>query len=372
MTRVSYNGITSASQADEEGSTPFTRSTFPMPTFATRLIDWQQSRGRHDLPWMGTTDPYRVWLSEIMLQQTQVATVIGYYTRFLARFPDLEALAAAPVEEVMALWSGLGYYARGRNLHACARTLVLQHGGQFPRDPAALVMLPGIGRSTANAIAVFCFDARVPILDGNVKRLLCRYLGITGFPGTSVVESRLWRDAAKLLPDRQVAAYIQAQMDMGATVCTRRQPRCTACPVADGCFARREQRVAELPTPRPKKTLPERTISLLVLRAENAVLLEARPPAGIWGGLLSLPELPVGAEVVDFCARRLGARVSAVAPAPTFVHGFTHFRLRIQPLVCAAARELQLAEPALRWVEMDALAQAALPAPIRAMLSAIP
>ncbi|MBA3033968.1 MAG: A/G-specific adenine glycosylase [Gammaproteobacteria bacterium] len=343
-----------------------------MPSFAKRLIDWQASHGRRDLPWQQTTDPYRVWLSEIMLQQTQVATVIGYYTRFLERFPSLEALAAAPVEDVMVLWSGLGYYARARNLHACARTLVLQHGGLFPRDPAALARLPGIGRSTANAIAVFCFGARAPILDGNVKRLLCRYLGIAGFPGTPAVESRLWQDAAALLPAEQVAAYIQAQMDMGATICTRRQPRCPACPVGDRCVARNAQRVAELPTPRPRKVLPERTVTLLILRAENFVLLETRPPAGIWGGLLSLPELPVGSEAVDYCVRQLGVHVSAVAPAPTFSHGFTHFRLHIQPLHCVAEIQPRLAEPALRWVRMDELAQTALPAPIRAILTAIP
>lgn len=340
-----------------------------MPTFAQRLIDWQASHGRHDLPWLGTTDPYRIWLSEIMLQQTQVVTVIGYYTRFLERLPDLAALAAAPVEEVMALWSGLGYYARARNLHACARTLMLQHGGCFPRDPAALARLPGIGRSTANAIAVFCFAAREPILDGNVKRLLCRYLGIAGFPGASAVESRLWQDAAKLLPSQRVAVYIQAQMDMGATVCTRRQPRCMVCPVAGGCVARRENRVAELPTPRPRKTVPERAASLLILRADNSVLLETRPPAGIWGGLLSLPELPEGVAVVDYCERQLGVSVSAVAPAPTFTHAFTHFRLRIQPLLCVAKYQPRLAEPGLRWVGVDALAQAALPAPIRRILA---
>lgn len=343
-----------------------------MPSFAERLIDWQQSHGRSDLPWQQTTDPYRVWLAEIMLQQTQVATVIGYYTRFLERFPNLVELAAAPVEDVMARWSGLGYYARARNLHAAARALVLHHGGRFPSDPAAMARLPGIGRSTANAIAVFCFGARAPILDGNVKRLLCRYLGIAGLPATTAVTNRLWQEASALLPDRQVAIYIQAQMDMGATLCTRHRPRCAACPVAVRCVARRENRVTELPTPRPKKVLPERTATLLVLRAGGCVLLETRPPAGIWGGLLSLPELPEGAAAVDYCARRLGVTLHAVSPAPTFTHGFTHFRLHIHPLLCVATMQPQLAEPTLRWVKMDALAQAALPAPIRAILTAIP
>jgi A/G-specific adenine glycosylase len=346
-----------------------------MNSFASRLIDWQRRHGRHDLPWQDSADPYRVWLSEIMLQQTQVGTVIGYYLRFLARFPDLASLAAAPVEEVMGLWSGLGYYARARNLHACARALAERHGGTFPRDPAAIAALPGIGRSTANAIAAFCFGARVPILDGNVKRLLCRHRGIEGHPGTPAVENRLWRDAAALLPAADVATYIQAQMDMGATVCARARPRCDACPLAGDCVALREDRVAALPTPRPRKAVPERRATLLVLRANGRVLLEERPPAGIWGGLLSLPELPDEpdeAGVAAHCAQRLGLRVLTVAPAPTFCHTFTHFRLHIRPLLCAVEPLPQAMEPGLRWLAPDELARAGLPAPVRKILSAIP
>jgi A/G-specific adenine glycosylase len=343
-----------------------------MTSFAQRLIDWQRRHGRHDLPWQNTTDPYRVWLSEIMLQQTQVTTVVGYYTRFLERFPDLPSLAAAPVGDVMALWSGLGYYARARNLHTCARTLMERHGGAFPREPAAIAALPGIGRSTANAIAVFCFGAQVPILDGNVKRLLCRSLGVDGFPGTPAVESRLWRDAAALLPANDVATYIQAQMDMGATVCTRTRPRCGTCPLAEDCVARREDRVAALPTPRPRKAVPERRATLLVLRAADRVLLEERPPAGIWGGLLSLPELPDDAAVAAYCEQRLGLRLLTVSPAPTFSHAFTHFRLHIRPLLCAVEPLPQATEPGLRWVERKDLARAALPTPVRKILSAIP
>jgi A/G-specific adenine glycosylase len=342
-----------------------------MSDFARRLIAWQRRHGRHDLPWQENADPYAVWLSEIMLQQTQVATVVGYYGRFLARFPDLAALAAAPAEEVMALWSGLGYYARARNLHACARHLMLEHGGTFPRDPAALARLPGIGRSTANAIAAFCFGARVPILDGNVKRLLCRHRGIDGFPGIAAVESRLWRDAEALLPERDVAAYIQAQMDIGATVCTRGKPRCDACPVAGDCVALRDGRVAELPVPRPRKALPERAATLLVLRDRDRVLLETRPPAGIWGGLVSLPELPDGAEVAAH-AERLGAQVLAVSPAPTFTHVFSHFRLRIHPMLCTVKPLPRAAEPGLRWVAVAALGRTPLPAPVRRILSANP
>ncbi|MBS3936940.1 MAG: A/G-specific adenine glycosylase, partial [Sulfuritalea sp.] len=293
-----------------------------MSEFATRLIDWQHRHGRHGLPWQNTRDPYLVWLSEIMLQQTQVGTVIPYYERFLARFPTLASLANAPVEEVMSLWSGLGYYARARNLHACARVLMTQHEGSFPRDPAMIAKLPGIGRSTANAVAVFCFGARAPILDGNVKRVLCRFLGVEGFPGAPAIESRLWRDGAALLPNKDLAPYIQAQMDLGATLCTRRRPRCNVCPVADLCVARRAGRTDALPTPRPGRVLPEKEVTLLVLQDGKRIALEQRPPAGLWGGLLSLPELPDAADVRGHCESRLGLRLGAVRPAPTFTRGF--------------------------------------------------
>ncbi|MFN4148030.1 MAG: A/G-specific adenine glycosylase [Rhodocyclaceae bacterium] len=343
-----------------------------MSEFAARLIAWQRCHGRHDLPWQRTRDPYRVWLAEIMLQQTQVATVIPYYQRFLARLPALAALAAAPREEVMALWSGLGYYARARNLHSCAQVIVARYGGEFPREPEAIAQLPGIGRSTANAIAAFCFDARVPILDGNVKRLLCRYLGIEGYPGLPAIERRLWHEAAALMPERDIATYIQAQMDLGATVCTRSQPRCAACPLADLCVAHRVSRTAELPTPRPKRSLPEKQVTLLILRKDDRIALEQRPPAGIWGGLLSLPILPEDREPVDHARESLGLQLGAVSPAPTFTHGFTHFRLRIRPLVCEVVAHRGLAEAGLHWLDHAELSQAALPAPIRKLLSAIP
>jgi A/G-specific adenine glycosylase len=343
-----------------------------MSEFASRLIVWQRRHGRHDLPWQNTQDPYPVWLSEIMLQQTQVATVIPYFVRFLVRFPTLESLAAAPVEDEMAMWSGLGYYARARNLHKCAQAVMTQHDGRFPRDPEMIATLPGIGRSTANAIAVFCFGVRAPILDGNVKRVLCRFLGVEGFSGLPAIESRLWRDGAALLPNQDVAPYIQAQMDLGATICTRNKPRCTECPVADLCNAFRDGRTEELPTPRPKRVVPEKQVTLLVLRKGKCIALEQRPPAGIWGGLLSLHELPEDADVRSHCEQRLGLRVDAVQPAPTFVHSFTHFRLHIRLLVCTVSGGTRLTEPGMRWLNQAALAQAALPAPIRKILSAIP
>ncbi len=348
-----------------------------LSTFAQRLIDWQRRHGRHDLPWQQDwqrhRDPYRVWLAEIMLQQTQAGAVIPYYRRFVERFPSLASLAAAPQEEVMALWSGLGYYARARNLHACAQEILSEHGGRLPRDPAALQRLPGIGRSTANAIAAFCFGVRAPILDGNVKRLLCRHRGIEGFPGHPAVERRLWRDAETLLPKRDVPAYIQAQMDLGATICTRGKPRCPACPVAQDCVARREGRIAALPAPRPRRGLPERGMTLLVLCAKDAILLESRPPVGVWGALLSLPELPANADPAAYCAQRFGIRVTAVSPAPAFSHALTHVRLRIRPLVCKTVRSPQAGFGAgLRWATCTQIEHLPLPAPIRKILNAIP
>jgi A/G-specific adenine glycosylase len=343
-------------------------------SFAQRLIRWQKRHGRHDLPWQTDwqlrRDPYRVWLSEIMLQQTQVATVIPYYQRFLARFPDLAALAGAPVDEVMAHWSGLGYYARARNLHACAQVVVAEHGGRFPRDPEAIAELPGIGRSTANAIAVFCFGARAPILDGNVKRLLCRHAGIEGWPGAPAVESQAWRHGSSLLPATEVATYIQAQMDLGASVCTRSRPKCELCPVAEDCVALRDGRTTELPTARPKKILPEREVTVLVLRAGDRVLLVPRPPTGIWGGLLSLPEV-ASADDAGTEAQRLGCRIvtqQALAPAS---HTFTHFRLTMRPLLCEVRSLSAAAEPGARWLARDELAPAALPAPIRKLLAVL-
>jgi A/G-specific adenine glycosylase len=341
----------------------------PSP-FAARLIAWQKRHGRHDLPWQNTRDPYRVWLSEIMLQQTQVATVIPYYQRFLARFPDLAALAAAPVDEVMAHWSGLGYYARARNLHACAQAVMAKHGGAFPHQPEAIAALPGIGRSTANAIAVFCFGARAAILDGNVKRLLARHAGIEGWPGTPAVESQSWRYATSLLPERDVATYIQAQMDLGATICTRSRPKCESCPVAEDCIARRDGRTDELPTAKPRKALPVRATTMLVLIENGRVLLLPRPPTGIWGGLLSLPELPAGNDAEQE-AVRLGCTIRNKQALTPVTHTFTHFRLTITPLLCEVQALHAAAEPGARWLASADMAQAALPAPIRKLLAVL-
>jgi len=348
-------------------------ATPPEPTISARLIAWHRQHGRHDLPWQQTRDPYRVWLSEIMLQQTQVATVIPYYRRFLARFPTLPDLAAAPADEVMGLWSGLGYYARARNLHRCAGIVMAAHGGEFPRDPDAIAALPGIGRSTANAIAVFCFGARRAILDGNVKRVLCRAFGVDGFPGTPTVERELWSLAERLLPRRDAATYIQAQMDLGATLCTRTQPAClgaaSSCPLSRTCVAYRQGRVADLPQPRPRKSLPQREVRVLLVHQGNRVLLERRAPSGIWGGLLSLPEVPIEFDPLAFAAQALGLDVQHLDALPALHHSFTHFRLTLLPLAGAAKRLPRAAEAASHsWLKREDIDAAGLPTPVRRIL----
>ena len=351
----------------------FESGAFSGESFAQRLIVWQRQQGRHDLPWQGTRDAYRIWLSEIMLQQTQVTTVIAYYQRFLERFPTVDALAAAPLDAVLELWAGLGYYARARNLHRCAQAVVSEHGGRFPEVVDRLAALPGIGRSTAAAIAVFAFGARAAILDGNVKRVLARCFGVAGFPGASSVERELWALAEALLPSDGIEAYTQGLMDLGATVCVRGTPDCTVCPMRRECVACREGRQAELPAPRPRKPLPTRETKMLLLTDGDAVLLEKRPPLGIWGGLLSLPEVDWGqGGVVDDVADRHGCRVLTSEALPPVPHVFTHFRLEMRILRCRVARQpLVVNSPAWVWLPLSAVAQAALPTPIRRVLSSL-
>lgn len=337
--------------------------------FAERLIRWHKQHGRRGLPWQGTSDPYRVWLSEIMLQQTQVATVIPYYQRFLERFPTLSDLAAAPVDAVMPLWSGLGYYARARNLHKCAQVLVAKHGGEFPRDAALIAELPGIGRSTANAIASFCFGAQTPILDGNVKRVFARCFGIEGFPGALRIEREMWALAEQLMPAQDTGVYTQAQMDLGATICTRGKPLCARCPLADMCVAKREDRIAALPAPRPKKAIPERESIFLVMESGQGVLLEQRPPSGIWGGLLCLPELPPDVDAAQYAQQQYGVTVQQWQELPALRHTFTHFRLTLRPLHARVTQMPAAMESRLRWLAPADHADAALPAPIRMLLA---
>jgi A/G-specific adenine glycosylase len=341
------------------------------PSFSSRLIAWQAQQGRHDLPWQPQPgkprDAYCIWLSEIMLQQTQVSTVIPYYARFLERFPDIEALAAAPLESVLELWAGLGYYARARNLHRCAQIVVGEHGGHFPQLAEQIAKLPGIGRSTAAAISAFAFGQRAAILDGNVKRVLARCFAIEGFPGTAKTEKELWALAESLLPITQIEAYTQGLMDLGATLCTRSKPFCSACPMHDLCLARQGGRQAELPAGKPRKAIPERQTRMLLLTDGRRVLLERRPPSGIWGGLLALPEIEPGAA--ENFARRHGCPVLDTQALAPLRHSFTHFRLTIETLCCVVeAAPRRLTEPGWEWLDLQALETAALPTPIRKLL----
>ncbi len=338
--------------------------------FARKVIAWQRRAGRHHLPWQNVDDPYRVWLSEIMLQQTQVSAVVPYFQRFVKRFPTVKQLADAAEDEVLALWSGLGYYARARNLHRAARQIVSAHGGHFPEQFEDIVALPGVGRSTAGAIAVFAFGQRHPILDGNVKRVFARCFGIAGYPGVTAVSDRLWQIAEVLLPARDVAVYTQALMDLGAGVCTRSQPRCGQCPVAEQCQARLQDRIGVLPTPRPRKLRPRRSTVMLVLECGGTLMMEKRPAAGIWGGLWSFPEVETGEDATQVCCRRFGAEVGGIDQMAPIEHGFTHFSLTIAPMLCRVRRrEPGVETPGRVWVRPDEALGYAIPVPVRTLLS---
>jgi A/G-specific adenine glycosylase len=304
--------------------------------FATRLLAWFDRHGRRDLPWQRERSPYRVWVSEVMLQQTRVETAIPYFERFVARLSDVEALADAPVDEVLRLWSGLGYYARARNLHRAARSVRDLHGGVLPADVEVLLALPGIGRSTAGAILALALDQRHPILDGNVKRVLARHHRVEGWPGAAGVAATLWALAERHTPGERVAHYTQAIMDLGATLCTRARPACGACPLAEDCAARAAGMVDRYPAPRPRRALPVRdTVLVLARNPSRQVLLERRPPTGVWGGLWSLPECGAEEPIEAWCQRRLGVLPSAVEHWPRLRHTFSHFHLDIAPVVLA-------------------------------------
>ncbi|MBC7574865.1 MAG: A/G-specific adenine glycosylase [Herminiimonas sp.] len=390
------------------------------PGFSQDVIGWQRLHGRHSLPWQNTRDAYRIWLSEIMLQQTQVAAVIPYYLKFLSRFPTVAMLASAPADEVMAHWSGLGYYSRARNLHRCAQQVVALHGGIFPDDPALLAELPGIGRSTAAAIAAFSYGTRAAILDGNVKRVFARVFGVDTYPGEKKTEEQLWRLAVALLPQAapsstslsaslvdvksalpaseqvpgesglqaRVQAYTQGLMDLGATLCSRSRPACERCPLAGRCVALATGRVAELPVRKPKKATPQKYAVMLVVTDGDAVLLSQRPDSGIWGGLLSLPELDgfnepehdaaetavVRTEREASIARVLApfGEVAACERLQPFSHGFTHFKLHVVPYRVRLARRVAgIGQTQSVWVSMDKIGNAPLPAPVKKLLLAL-
>jgi A/G-specific adenine glycosylase len=352
-----------------------------MPSFASRLIGWQKQHGRHGLPWQGA-DAYGVWLSEVMLQQTQVATVIPYYQRFVAAFPTPAVLAAATEEQVLTHWSGLGYYARGRNLHRAAQVIVEKHQGEFPRQFDEILELPGIGRSTAAAICALAYHERRAILDGNVKRVLSRHCGIEGWAGDKKVEAQLWRQADTLLPlpsgeggGGGIATYTQALMDLGATVCTRSKPQCRACPLQADCSAFQADRVAELPTPRQTKPVPEKHAAFLLLMHGNDILLEKRPGSGIWGGLWCPPQFDDKAAALAWCAQRNIKTIATVVEQageahPPFTHTFTHFKLHITPVLARlSAKPQQVQQPGSVWLSLSDALQGAIPTPVRKMLA---
>jgi A/G-specific adenine glycosylase len=343
--------------------------------FAPQLLRWFDAHGRHDLPWQHPRTPYRVWLSEIMLQQTQVATVIPYFLRFVEKLQNINDLAGASEDTVYALWSGLGYYSRARNLYRAAQFCVERHDGELPGDFEALIALPGIGRSTAGAILAQAFNRRHAILDGNVKRVLARYHGIDGWPGEKATENRLWALADAHTPDERVADYTQAIMDLGAAVCPRAKPRCEACPLNPGCIARRDLRTAALPTRKPAKARPTRSTVMLVLRdAHGRLLLERRAPTGVWAGLWSLPESSDEAMARSEIARThdLDANTIVLRPLPAFTHGFSHYLLDVTPL----ALDLEPARagtdaPDRRWLQPHEAAALGLPAPVRKLIESL-
>ena len=373
------------------------RSSPAPEEFAARLLDWFARHGRRHLPWQQNPTPYRVWVSEVMLQQTQVATVIPYYERFMARFPRIEDLAAAPLDEVLHLWTGLGYYARARNLHACAQVVVREHGGAFPEELSAVEALPGIGRSTAGAVLSLAQGTRHAILDGNAKRVLARVYAVEGEPGSAAVQARLWALAEACTPRTRNAEYTQAIMDLGATLCTRHHPACTVCPMSDVCRAAREGRQGELPGRRRRRVRPLRQATLLLveLRLEpaeteartapllpasvrdaapesdsppataRAVLLEQRPSSGLWGGLWSPPQFASEQAALDWCRTAL-PEAQRIGTLETIEHGFTHFDLQLHPLLVRCPRPANL--PHALWYSLDAPPRVGLPQPVRALL----
>jgi A/G-specific adenine glycosylase len=340
--------------------------------FSGRLLAWYAAHGRKDLPWQSDPTAYRVWISEIMLQQTRVATVIPYYERFLARFPDVATLAAADLDTVLHHWSGLGYYARARHLHAAASMIMEVHKGKFPEDFAAVISLPGIGRSTAGAILSLASGQRHPILDGNVKRVLTRLHALEGWTGQAAVQTQLWKLAEQATPRQRVADYTQAIMDLGATVCTRAQPSCERCPLHGDCAARVSGTQGDYPTPRPRKRLPVRQTRMLILHnTDGEVLLEQRPPTGIWGGLWSFPECSPEHNVAEWCRGQLGLTASVTAEWPVFRHTFSHYHLDISPvLACVSAIDDAVMEAGNRlWYKDKASPAKGFAAPVSKLLA---
>ena len=341
----------------------------PGPSFSDRLLDWFDSHGRKDLPWQQDGDAYRIWVSEIMLQQTQVQTVIPYFEEFIKRFPTVAALADARLDEVLQHWSGLGYYARARNLHRAAQHIRDDHDGRFPAGMDELVALPGIGRSTAGAVLSLARNERHPILDGNVKRVLARHEAIAGWPGTTAVDRKLWEQAERYTPAARCADYTQAIMDLGATVCTRSRPACERCPVNDDCQAHASDSISEYPGRKPKKEKPLRQTTMLIANDRGRVFLERRPEAGIWGGLWSLPELD-DRSVDEWCREKLGGAAAATERWQTLRHSFSHYDLDIQPILLRIDSRLSKVSDGsdTTWYRLDEAPPGGIAAPVQSLI----
>lgn len=342
--------------------------------FAKQVLRWFEQSGRKDLPWQQDTTPYRVWVSEIMLQQTQVSTVIPYYERFMASFPDVTTLASAALDDVLHHWSGLGYYARARNLHRSAKIIVDDFAGEFPQDFDDVVALPGIGRSTAGAILALSRNQKFAILDGNVKRVLARFHAVAGWPGNTAVAKALWGYAEQHMPDEDVAAYTQAMMDLGATVCTRTKPHCGLCPLNAGCVAGQAGTTADFPGRKKPQAKPLKKVRMILLFSTNAIYLQRRPPTGIWGGLWGLPELAEGQDVTSWCQERLDTTPVSEERWQTLRHSFTHFDLDIEPVAVRidvrndkAWRKVADADDEI-WYEFQSPAQVGLAAPVAGLI----
>jgi A/G-specific adenine glycosylase len=342
--------------------------------FSEQLLAWYDVHGRKDLPWQQNPTPYEVWLSEIMLQQTQVSTVIPYYLRFTEQFPTVSHLANADVDNVLSLWTGLGYYARARNLHKAAKYIVENHDAKLPDNLEQLMALPGIGRSTAGAIMTLGFHQNYPILDGNVKRVLTRFFAIEGWPSKKEIENRLWLEAERLLPDKRIANYIQAQMDLGATLCTRSKPRCNDCPLKMDCRAYAQGNPTKFPTPKPKKATPIKyTNWIIVLNDKNEVLLTKRPATGIWGGLWTFPEVIDATTIRDYCSTNLSLSVDAISELTPFQHVFSHFKLNIQPFVISTKHISNAVNEnnTVNWYKIYDALTLGLPAPVKTVLTSL-
>jgi A/G-specific adenine glycosylase len=346
----------------------------PIVDFAARLIAWYRSHGRHDLPWQRSRDAYPIWVSEVMLQQTQVVTVIAYFERFMARFPTVSVLAAASEDEVMAHWAGLGYYRRARHLHHGAQVVCAAHGGSLPADVDALMALPGIGRSTAGAIMALAFGERHPILDGNVKRVLARLHALNELPSTSAGERIFWRLADVYTPQIDVDAYTQAIMDLGATLCTRVKPSCEQCPFVVDCVAYAQGEVERYPLRAARKSRPTKSTRMLLIRnAQSEYLLQRQPPSGVWGGLWSLPQCAADETPEAWCRSRLGLEVKLVERWPQRRHQFTHFELRYEPILLAVVGLPDyVAEDDCIWYNRSSPPAVGLPQPVTALLAALP